>query len=179
MFESFCLPCTFELGLWLSCGFSGLVCGSMSCFMRPSCCDTVDCWLQTIPWNLVVEARTWFLFLKKIVICMYWSGSSHICCFLDVTAQRKVKRRHSVLRLKNQLHSAVYMASLSSSFALCTPSSRKYRVSGDGYNERITSTKRAYKPCQLFGHHRVFVPALFYYVNKNHVYTIEVHYWLI
>jgi hypothetical protein len=122
-----------------------------------------------------------FPMCSVIVICMYWSGSSvltHLLLGCDSTAQSQ-KAPFPANKIEEPAHSAVYMASISDSFALCTPSSRKYRASGDGSNEQITSTNRVYQPCQLFGHHRVFVPAFFYYVNKHHVYTTEVHYWLI
>jgi hypothetical protein len=64
-FVSSCLPCTFELGLWLNCGPSGYldVC-VVSCNLVAALLLTVGC-RQFLG---IVEAGTWFLYLKNSFI---------------------------------------------------------------------------------------------------------------
>jgi hypothetical protein len=72
-----------ELSLWFSCGPSGLVCG-VSCFLRPSCCGIVVCWLQTIPWNC--WGRNSVPLSKKIyyVVCIWRASVFYDTCFVDI-----------------------------------------------------------------------------------------------
>jgi hypothetical protein len=67
MFVFSALFCTVELGVWLNCGPSGLVCVDVcvvSCSLVVAVLLTVGC-RQFLG---IVEAGTWFRYLKKILM---------------------------------------------------------------------------------------------------------------